>query len=145
MYRPLSLLLMVVLALAVMLSGCSKKGPVFVDDSAKYDAASVEKLLGVADISALSELPTTDATALRHSALSGLRKQGDSAAGVADLLTSTFEPDTRGVPVYVEKASFEGTSAVVVVEATGPKTGTFTMKRLWVLGSDGSVLLARSK
>lgn len=126
-------------------SGCSDKGPTWVDEGTKYTVASVERLLVATDISAIADRPTTTATDLRHKALASLRKQGESASGVADMLTSTFEPDTRGVPVYIEKASLEGTSVVVVVEATGPKSGKLDHKRLWVLSEDGSVVLARSR
>jgi len=61
------------------------------------------------------------------------------------MLTRTVEPETRGVPVYVELASVDGTAAVIVVEATGPKSGTLDSKRLWVLNADGDVIFARSR
>lgn len=137
--------LLVALTLVLGLVGCADGATVWVDESAAYTAASIGEPLDTADISRVSERPTAEAQDLRHDALSSLRKQGDSASQVADMLTSTFDPDTRGVPVYVEKASFEGTSVVIVVEATGPKSGALTLKRLWVLGEDGSVILARSR
>jgi len=139
----LATLLMLFLAWGV--TGCSGTGPTWVDEGTVYTTASVARLLDTADISRVADQPTTTATELRHKALSSLRKQGDSASAVANMLTSTFEPDTRGVPVYVEKASLDGTSVVVVVEATGPKSGKLTLKRLWVLAEDGSVILARSR
>ena len=143
--RPLIALTLLLLTVAFGMSGCGDKGPVFVDEGTNYTTSNIERLLDVADISQLEKRPTTEAPALRHSALSGLRRQGKAAADVADLLTSTFEPDTRGVPVYVERASFEGARVVIVIEATGPRTGTLKLKRLWALGADGSVILTRGR
>lgn len=144
-YRRLVLVTALASILAFSITGCRSKGPVFVDEGTSYTTTSVDHLIDVADIKEFADKPTTEATALRHTALSSLRKQGDAAARAADLLTATFEPDTRGVPVYVEQASLEGTSVIIVIEATGSKTGTFKTKRLWVLGGDGSVILARSR
>lgn len=126
-------------------SGCSASGPRWVDENASYTVKSVENVLTIADISAQSRRPTTQATELRHEALTALRKKGESASRAADLLTATFDPETRAVPVYVESASLGGKPVLVVVEATGPKSGMLSMKRLWVLGEDGSVVLARSR
>ena len=83
---------------------------------------------------ALPTEPTADGVKLRHDALAALRRQGATASGVADLLTRTFPSDTSGVPVYVEKATYEGKPAVLVVEAAGPKAGSLNAKRLWVVG-----------
>lgn len=144
-YRRLVVPTIVALILAFGVSGCSGGGPQWVDEGADYTTTSVERLLDTADITGVSDRPTTEATKMRHDALSALRKQGDSASKVTDMLTSTFDPATRAVPVYVEKASLEGTSVVIVVEATGPKSGDLKMKRLWVLTDEGSVVLARSR
>ena len=144
-HRRLVLLAFVALVLTLGVSGCARTAPTWVDEGATYTTATVARLLDNADISRIAGRPTTDATKLRHEALSSLRRQGASASSVADILTSTFQPDTRGVPVYIEKASLEGTPVVIVVEATGSKTGTLKTKRLWVLGEDGSVYLARTR
>ena len=143
--RQFAAITIATLALAAGLSGCGPAGPVWVDEGKSYTNRSVTTVMDVADTSKLTDRPTSDAPALRHSALSALRKDGESAARVADLLTSTFEPDTRGVPVYVEQASVDGTVAVIVVEATGPKSGKLDSKRLWVLDRNGDVIMARSR
>jgi len=134
-----------VLILATGLVGCDSNGPVWVNEQKVYTTRTVGAILDVADISRFEERATADAPDLRHAALTSLRKNGDDASGVADLLTRTFEPSTRGVPVYVELASIDGTEAVIVVEATGPKSGRLDSKRLWALDTDGNVILARSR
>ena len=131
--------------IAIALIGCAPRGPMWLDNGAVYSSGSVGALIDAADTTRLVDRPTTDAPQLRHKALTELRKAGADAALVADLLTDTFEPSTRGVPVYVERASFDGTAAVIVVEATGPKSGKLSAKRLWVLSEDGDVILARSR
>lgn len=144
-YRSPVLAILILLIVLLGASGCSAAGPTWVDDGTNYTIKSVENVLDVADISAQAKLPATDAVKLRHAALTSLRKQSDSAARAANLITATFDPATRSVPVYVESASLDGTPVLIVVEATGPKTGTLNMKRLWVLRTDGTVILARSR
>jgi len=144
-YRMLVLVTLLFAAAILGTSGCTASGPVWVDDGANYTMKSVGEVLETADIARLSSRATTDAIVLRHDSLTALRKKGGSAAKAADLLTATFPPETRAVPVYAESAMLDGKRVLVVVEATGPKTGTLNMKRLWVLGEDGSVILARSR
>ena len=130
---------------AIALIGCAPRGPVWLDNGAVYSSGSVGALIDAADTTRLVDRPTSDAPRLRHTALTELRKDSEAAALAANLLTDTFEPTTRGVPVYVERASVDGTAAVIVVEATGPKSGKLSAKRLWVLSEDGDVILARSR
>jgi hypothetical protein len=132
----------VVLAL---LSGCSSKGPVYVDEGASYNADTALEALQKADASALATKATADGVKLRHDALAALRREGTNASAVADLLTRTFPSTTSGVPVYVERGTFNNTPAVIVVEATGPASGTLSSKRLWVLGENGDILFAGSR
>lgn len=133
------------LILATGLIGCGSDDPVWVDEQNVYTTRTVGAILDDADISRFEERPTSDASDLRHAALTSLRKKGEGASGVANLLTRTFEPGTRGVPVYIELASLEGTEAVIVVEATGPRSGRLDSKRLWALDTDGNVILVRSR
>ena len=144
-HRTLVIVTLMLVAAVLGTTGCTADDVTWVDDGASYTMKSVEKVLDSADISAHSARSATEATELRHAALTSLRKKGDSAAEAASLLTATFPPDTRAVPVYIESASLDGTPILVVVEATGPKAGALTMKRLWVLGEDGSVILSRSR
>lgn len=140
--------LVVALAATVALAslvGCARKGPVFVDSGATHTQATALSLLAQADASTVASRSTKDGTRLRHDALAALRGQGPAASTAADLLTRTFPSDTSGVPVYVERGTYEGKPALLVVEATGPSTGSLNSKRLWVVGDTGDILFAGSR
>lgn len=143
--RNLALSAFILTVLAIGVAGCAPNGPVWVSEQNAYTTKTIETVFDAADTSRLTDRSTKDAAALRHDALAALRKSGADASGVADMLTRTFEPETRGVPVYVELASVDGTAAVIVVEAAGPKSGTLDSKRMWVLNVDGDVIFARSR
>lgn len=137
-------------ALAVMVVfapawGCARKTPVFVDNGVAHTKATALVLLAQADISEVASRPTTDGTKLRHDALTALRSRSPAASAAADLLTRTFPSDTTGVPVYVEYGTYEGKPAVLVVEATGPSSGSLNSRRLWVVGDNGDILFAGSR
>jgi predicted small lipoprotein YifL len=143
--RTVRAALIVTLALAMaaaLLTGCAKKGPSYLDGSTAYTKATALVVLEKADTKALSGRPTADGVKLRHEALAALRREGQSASAVADLLTRTFPSDTTGVPVYIERATFDGKPAVLVVEATGPESGSLSTKSLWVVADDGNILFA---
>lgn len=129
----------------VVLGGCAKKGPVYVESTTDFTKATALAALARADTSGVSSQPTADGPKLRHDALAALRHESASASGVADMLTRAFPSDTSGVPAYIEKATYAGEPAILVVEATGPAAGSLSAKRLWVLGKDGSVLFAGSR
>lgn len=144
-HRHLIAVAMGILMLAMGLAGCGPSGPLWVNEQNEYTTRTVGAVLDSADTARFEDRKTTDAPELRHAALTSLRKNGEDASEVADMLTRTFEPSTRGVPVYVELASIDGTKAVIVVEVTGPRSGRLDSKRLWALDTDGNVLLARSR
>jgi hypothetical protein len=133
------------MALALVLSGCSPTGPQWVDSGGTYTTKTVSNVYAKADIAKYAEVSAADTTKLRHDALTGLRKQGAAASDAADLLTRTLPADSRGVPVYVEKASFDGKPSVILVEAIGPAKGKLTTKRLWVLSASGAVLFVGTR
>ena len=129
-----------------LLCGCAKKGPTYVDaGTAHTKATALVVLVASRHLGRRSSRPTSDGAKLRHDALAALRRQGATASAVADLLTRTFPSDTRGVPVYVERATYDGEPAVLVVEATGPNSGSLNSRRLWVVGDDGDILFAGSR
>jgi len=128
-----------------LLTGCASKGPVYVESDVNYTNAMALALLAKADASAVASKPTSEGEKLRHEALAALRRNGATASSVADLLTRTFPSSTSGVPVYVERGNYDGKPAVLVVEATGPKSGSLSAKRLWVVGENGDVLFAGSR
>lgn len=133
-------MLVLVLGLAVILAGCSAKEAPFVDSGATYDKTSVMKLAEGVDTAKLASTPSSEATYLRHKALTALRTQGERAVPVADMLTKTFPAETRGVPVYFERATFNDKPAVIMIEAAGPADGKLMAKRVWVLDEAGNVL-----
>lgn len=133
------------LTASLAVSGCAPKGPTYVDAGASYSQSTLAKVYALSDTSKLAGQSAADTTKLRHDALTGLRRQGGSASAAADLMTNTFPPSTRGVPVYVERALFNGAPALIVVEAIGPATGKLTTKRLWVLSDTGAVLFVGTK
>ena len=121
------------------------RGPAFVEHGAAYTKETALSLLANADTSRFAQRPTSDADALRHTALTALRRRAASGSAAADLITRTFPQAARGVPVYVELGSYDGTPATILIEATGPENGTLAMKRLWIIGEDGRVLLAATR
>ena len=136
----LSLTVALALSTLLLLAGCGAKGPQWVDADASYTGQSVSSVYATADISLQSGVSAADTTKQRHDALLALRKRGGAASDAADLITKTMPTDTRGVPVYVERAKFNGEPSLVIVEAIGPASGKLTTKRLWVLSTHGAVL-----
>ncbi len=130
---------------AVLLAGCAPKSPAYVENGKDYDRSAAITLLASVDTGHLADQPTTDGPKLRHAALAALRRHGATASKVADLLTKTFPSDTAGVPLYVERGSFDAKPAVVVVEATGPTSGRLSSKRIWFVGEKGDILFAGSR
>lgn len=128
------------IASAILLTGCGPKGPVWVENGGTYTTGSLSTLYSKADTSKLASQPTANASKLRHEALTGLRQRGAGAAAAADLITKTLPTDTRGVPVYVEKATVSGQPAIIIIEATGPASGKLSTKQLWALSDSGAVL-----
>jgi hypothetical protein len=133
-------MLVLVLGLALVLTGCSEQEAPFVDGGATYDKTSVMKLAEGVDTAKLAATPSSEATYLRHKALTSLRTRGERAVPVADMLTKTFSAETRGVPVYFERATFDNKPAVIMIEAAGPANGKLIAKRVWVLDEAGNVL-----
>jgi hypothetical protein len=139
--RPRSVAIVAAMfSVVVVLVGCSSRGTVFVDGGTSYDAATVMKVAEGIDTSQFANTPSDQAPDLRHKALTALRSQGGRAVPVADMLTKTFPAETRGVPVYFERATFNGKNAVIMIEAAGPANGKLTAKRVWVLDEQGGVL-----
>jgi hypothetical protein len=133
------------LLIALLVAGCARNDVTYVDGGASYSTASLTSVFDQADASRLRSTPVSQASALRHKALTRLRAKGNGAAQAADLITGVFPVDTAGVPIYVERASVDGTQAVVLVEAIGPKGGTLSTKRVWALGADGSVIFSGTR
>jgi hypothetical protein len=138
-------MVVIVLGGTLLVSGCAKSGPAFVEDGNSYTKASVLALLDKADTSAYKTQDTANAPALRHKALAALQSRGAAAQPAVDLLVKTFPADTLGVPVYVELAKVDGRPATILIEAVGPKTGKLVNKRLWAFDASGTVIVAGTR
>lgn len=126
-------------------SGCGKENTTFVESERDYTGRSALALAGSTEAAEVSDKPTAGAGDLRRAALISLRRQGDVAQQAADLITATFPVNTPGVPLRVEKATFEGEPAFIVVEAIGRRGGTLSDKRVWALDTSGKVLFAGTR
>lgn len=132
-------------ALVFALAGCSGTGITYVDDGGAYTRASALQLVTDASSGELEQTATEKSQELRSDALSALRNKGEAASQAATLITSTLPQDSRSVPFYVERASYEGTDAVLLIEAIGRDGSTLSDKRLWVLSNQGDVLLSGNR
>jgi len=132
-------------AMSITLSGCGPSGPAWVDNGGSYSTASLSTLYARGDISKLASQASSNAVKLRHDALTGLRGRGGAAAAAADLVTKTLPASTRGVPVYVERATINGKPGLIIIEATGPASGALSTKRLWALSETGAVLFVGTR
>jgi hypothetical protein len=131
--------------LVVVLTACKPARPTFVDEERRYNQGTALLLIGKVGDSGLAAVPVDEASKRRHDALAALRSRGKNAADAAKLITEVFPADTAAVPYYVEIASYEGTSAVVVLEAVGPKGGTLSDSRAWVVSRSGDVLITGTR
>lgn len=126
----------------LVLAGCSKSGPQFVDEGTAYTEKNLTQVLEQSDSGELRAASGADAEMLRQEALTGLRRQGGPAADAAALITDTFPANATGVPYYVERATFDGKPCLVIIEARGPKAATLSNRLLWVIGENREVLFS---
>jgi hypothetical protein len=133
------------LLLVLILAGCKPARPAFVDEGRRYNQTTALQLIGKVGGSGLAKVPVAEAAKRRHEALVALRSRGKQAAEAAKLITEVFPNDTAAVPYYVEIASYEGTSAIVVLEAVGPKGGMLSDNRTWVVSRSGEVLITGTR
>lgn len=131
----------IMLCSTLLLSACTDTGIEFIETSENYDAAGLETLLEATSSPELPQHSVDEASELRREALTELRSQSDAGARVADLITRTF-PDVSAVPFHVRTARFEGTDAVLLIEAVGGKDGALSTRRLWAMNDQGDVLLS---
>jgi hypothetical protein len=133
--------------LVLGLSGCSR-APFklrFEPTGSALTGPATEKLAASTDISSLASVTTTEAPAVRVTALNELRTMGPLGIRAADLLTIGFPARTAAVPVLVRICAVDGTDCVLVVEAFGDPGGTLTHRRLWVFDrATGAVVRAAS-
>ncbi len=123
--------------------GCTSRPVQFVDAGRSYNASTVDSLVTNTSSGDLAAQKTEDAPALRQQALISLRRSSGRAPQAAELLTAIFPASTTAVPYYVERASYEGTDAWIVLEARGRPGGTLADRRLWVIDTAGNVLVSK--
>lgn len=148
MRRRIAALLSTTLTLAgalFLLAACTPSGPTWVDSGASYTTPSLTAVYAKADISKFTASSASDTKQQRHDALTSLRKHGGSASDAADLITKTLPSNSRGVPIYVERATIDGRHGLILVEAIGPPNGKLTTKQLWVLSDIGAVLFVGTR
>lgn len=134
---PLLVLAMVVTA------GCTSPSRVtYIPDGGSYTAKDLPAILKNADPGATARVSYDDASKVRQDALVSLRKQGDDAGKLADILTAEFPTDTRSVPFKVEKVTYEAKNAWIVLESSGKTGGLLTSRRLWVISADTRTVVA---
>jgi hypothetical protein len=129
----------------LLLAGCAGQPTTFVSEGGSYDASSAVDRAEDADLGSLAKEPSDRASDLRRRALVSLRKQGDEQQRAAELITRTFPAETRAVPFYIERASYENTPGYLIVEALGRPDETLSRKRLWIIDEKGEVLLSVSR
>jgi len=134
-----------VVSALVAAQGCAPDSPRFVDSGRAYTQADIAGVLDAVDSGSALGRPTSESSQLRSAALVSLRGQGEAAATAASLITKTFQSSTPGVPVYVERATYNGTSALVIVELIGPRDGSLADRRIWVIDDDGLVLYSGTR
>lgn len=142
---PRAVLLIAVAAAVLALVGCRRADITYISGTEAYSRDSALALLDGLSPGRLADRPANDSNELRFRALAELRRKGGKASRVASLITDTLPESSRSVPFYVESASFEGTRAVLVVEAMGRAGGNLEDKRLWVLSEEGIVLFSGSR
>lgn len=114
----------------------------FIPDGGSYTAEDLPALLASADLTAVSSVATEDGPRLRQDMLTSLRRQGDDAAALADTLTREFPTDVTSVPTVVERATYDGAPAWIVIEAWGEQGGTLSHRRLWVFSYEQRAVVA---
>lgn len=131
------------LATAVLLVSCGPAHRVtYIPEGGSYTVDDLARLLDEADLGEAERIATSDAIDERQSTLADLRREGDDAGRLADTLTLDFPADLAAVPVLIERATYEGTDAWVVIEAWGEEGGSLTHRQLWVLSFDNGAVLA---
>lgn len=132
-----------IIALLASSVGCTGRPVQFVDAGRSYTASTVDDLIANTSSGGLAAQKTEDAPALRQRALVSLRRASGRAPQAAELLTAIFPASTTAVPYYVERATYEGTDAWIVLEARGRPGGTLADRRLWVIDTTGNVMVSK--
>lgn len=129
-------LAVMVLVAALALSACSRTRVAYVDADAHYTTQQLQALLNQTSLGSVGDEPANRAPELRHEALVQLRSQGKAQSGAADVITKAFPAATASVPIYVERAEFDGAGSLILIEAWRDSRGRLSAKRLWVIDAE---------
>lgn len=140
-----ALFVVAVLLVAIQVTACANDTVSYVDDGTAYDKESALALLEQEPPSGLAQEPTAKSGQLRTAALTQLRRQGEAESEAASFITRTLPAESRSVPFRVERGSYEGVPALLILEATGPRSGTLSDVRVWILAENGEVLLVANR
>lgn len=142
--RLLTVALMLVTVLTT--SACTSPSAIdYIPEGGSYEADDLTGALESSDPGAAARVETPDAPEVRQDALARLRRNGEDASTIADILTSEFPVDVAAVPYRVELGEYEGSRAWVVYETWGETEGKLSARRLWVFSyEDGTLLTATS-
>ncbi len=127
------------LTVATTVVACGPAESSYAESTIGYTRSNLDPLFEHARQSELLGRPASDSPTLRHRSLVAIRSEGNRGAEAADLITDTFPTDTRGIPVYVERAEFDGAPALMILELTGPSGGQLDDVRLWVIDASGTI------
>lgn len=125
-----SLLLCALVALAV--AGCEGPDVRFIPAGGSYTVQEVQEHARSVRLDG-KQISGSESENARRDALVSLRRQGDAGIEAAEVLTATFPSRDGGVPLYVEGATVEGTTAWIVIEAAPGRDSRLSKHRLWVL------------
>lgn len=139
--QPICQIVVALLAMLALVTGCAPNPPRFVDEGASYSADQALELPLDINSGAVAGRPASEAAETRSETLAALRREGGDRAEIAALITTTIPSKSPGVPIYIELAEVDRVPAVIVIEAVGPRGGKLDGKRVWVLDRSGRVLL----
>lgn len=142
MHRNRYGLLAATVALCLAVTGCAQPRVSFSQSETNYDRASASALLQSTSTTEIADEPTARAKQLRLNALTDLRSEGAAGRAAAQVITKVVPNDDKTVPVYIERARFEGKDALLVIEAYGRPAEKLDSARLWVMSPDGRILFS---
>lgn len=114
----------------------------FIPDGDAYTSESLPAALADLDLSAIESMATDEVLTERQQQLTDLRRAGDGADRLADVLTSQFSAKTMALLIRVERGTYEGTPAWLVFEAWGSDGGPLDRVRVWVFDTESLKLLS---
>lgn len=133
---------LLLIAVASVASGCGARTR-YERVAGRQTLSDIEASAEAFDHTRWSTIGTDRAAEMRAQALASLRRKDETAALLADVLTSDFHM-SRGVPVEARETVVDSKPAWVVIEVYGPTGGLLDRWRLWVLSRPGGDVISSS-